>query len=119
MYGSADEQASATTIFDWAAAGIRFSTPGGEPVGRLAVKVTDIGTDNLDGQVVDTSGTGTDFALTPGGADLIVTTRPWLDYSIVSPSGIAPLHATSVRCWNQTSGGDTRAQCFMLRSDDS
>ena len=118
VYGSADEQASATTIFDWAAAGIRFSTPGGEPVGTLGIRITDIGTDNIDGQAVDTAGTATSFALAPGVTETLQTTLPWLDYSIVSPSGIAPLHATSVRCWNQKSGGDTRAQCFMLRSDD-
>jgi hypothetical protein len=82
--------------------------------------VTNIGTQNINGfDYIYNPAIQTAFGLNPGQTSgPVTTTGPFIDWSIVGPSGANPAHVANVRCMNQTSGGVTRAQCFVTRSDN-
>jgi hypothetical protein len=119
-YGQADTSVSGQEIVAWPTLGFEIETDTGGSVGTISLDVTNIGQANINGNAIIGGAGGTfstsAFGLNPGQTSAAYTTNgPFIDFSVVQ-SSTDPTSAADVRCLNITSGGVTRAHCWLLSS---
>lgn len=122
-YGNADNAVDGQVIVAWPELGFEITTAGPTSVGDIALNVVDIGVQNINGEAMVHNGSPSNtisafpFGLSPGQttATPFSTAGPFVNFSIVR-SSTDPTVAADVQCLNVTSGGVTRAHCWVLRS---
>ena len=122
-YGNANNALDGQVVVSWPQLGFEIVTAGPTSVGNIALNVKNIGTQNINGEAMIHNGTPNNtisafaFGLTPGQttATAFSTAGPFVDFSVVT-SSTDPAYAANVRCLNVTSGGVTRAHCWLMRS---
>ena len=122
-YGDGNNAVDGEVIVAWPELGFEITTPGPASVGNIALNVVNIGSQNINGEAAVHNGPPSNtisafpFGLSPGQATAtpFSTAGPFVNFSIVR-SSTNPTLAANVQCLNVTSGGVTRAHCWVLRS---
>ncbi len=122
-YGSANNALDGQVVVAWPQLGFEIVTAGPTSVGNIALNVKNIGTQNINGEAMVHNGSPTNtisafpFGLIPGQTTPtpFSTGGLFVDFSVVT-SSTDPAFAANVRCLNVTSGGVTRAHCWLMRS---
>jgi hypothetical protein len=122
-YGNGDNAVDGQVIVAWPELGFEITTAGPASVGNIALNVVNIGSQNINGEAMVHNGPPSNtisafaFGLSPGQttATPFSTAGPFVNFSIVR-SSTNPTLAADVQCLNVTSGGATRAHCWILGS---